>query len=151
MKHPSLLRSLALGLAWGSLFALLSSLVLPVLFAMIGFDWDTFVFTFFVLQFGKIIFVITLIQFSLPSIIGGVALAMSVRWLASTSARPLRTGLWLGVITGCIVALVGIAALQWGPGRFNFDVPWLFGILITAWQIAIYVWLGRRLARSFHV
>jgi len=159
MRSSSLRQSLIRGIAWGGLIALLHGLAFPILFLL-----ETFLrgllysrefnglllgLVFLASGFWMALSFVASSYFSIPSIIGGIALALGLHYGVQRSLLLLRNGLWLGAIIGGVVALVGITWFYWLNWAWTIQENWLFAILVTAWEIAIYAWLGRRFARSF--
>jgi len=159
MKSSSLRQSLIRGIAWGGLIALIHGLAFPVLFTLDAFlgtllysgQFNGLLIGLVLLASGfwSVLFFIALSYFSIPSIIGGIALALGLHYGVRRSLLLLRNGLWWGVTIGGVVALFGISWFYWLDWAWDIQENWLFAVLVAIWAMVIYAWLGRRLARFY--
>jgi hypothetical protein len=155
----SVWQALIHGLAWGGVIAVLNGVAAPPLLELESFIsslLDGVRWTGSVGSVDPIIWagisLIVAIFFSVPSIIGGSVLGLIVHRLALGHRRPEQLGLWMGVAVGSLVAWAGMAGftmLIWQARAYRGQVDWTFMILATLWEMALYGWVGRRLARSY--
>jgi hypothetical protein len=158
MKSSSLWQSLIRGIVWGGLIAILHGLAFPILFLL-----ETFLrgvlysgqfsglligLIFLASGFWMVLSFVASSYFLVPSIIGGIALALGLRYGVQRNFLLPRHGLWLGVIIGGLVALVGITWLYWLDWAWSIQENWLFAVLVTMWEMVTYAWLGQRFAPS---
>lgn len=152
-KSHSTWRLLGRGLGWGVLISLANGLALPVLFELyvlilaillnrrwlgpVGNIAPQLWFIYLVLGFGCAL---------IPSVIGGGVLGLGIRFVMSRP-RPSRQGVWIGMIVGTLVAVCWVSlffAVDW-----SWRGNWMLAVLMWLWEVAVYAWLGRQLARAY--
>lgn len=151
MKTRPLLRILAQGFLFGMMVAVLTSLILPLLF-------ELYVFIASVFQIGSWYGPIGLVApeiwlgitldgaryFGAPNIIGGVLLIGIFYLVPHGSLRLPISFLFVGLMIGIAIAAIGLPKLTTVSSEPN---GWLFNAMVYVWEAIAFGWMGQRLYR----